>query len=246
MKNSIVSYVFQVLLVAIVSLSLILVSFSDQKEVLNPRPIKLTFIGHLKAGLIEQDVYVEKKPGTGKVYRVQPSEKDAYLEAEVFTVREPKHHDPFDVGSTGPVAKGRPLGMKLSKWLSAKGTATYVCNAGCGKLNASFANLVPNATYTMWYFFMSAPPTVPFNGTLDVPLGNRDGSQSIFKTDANGRAVVDITFEHCLQMSDSQLMSGLAIAYHSDGHTYGGSPGPFGQASHGQLFAMLPEVKDLQ
>jgi hypothetical protein len=136
--------------------------------------------------------------------------------------------------------------MKLSKWLSAKGTATYVCDAGWGKLNASFENLVPNATYTMWHFFMSAPPTVPFNGTLDVPLGNRDGSQSVFKTDAKGRAVLDITFEHCLQMSDSQLMSGLAIAYHSDGQTYGGSPGPFGKASHVQLFSMLPNVDDLQ
>jgi hypothetical protein len=230
----------------IVSLGLLLVSFSNVKEDIDPNPVTLTFVDHLKAGLIEQDVYVEKKQGSGKVYRVQPTEKDIYLEKELYSAREANHHDPFDVGSTGPVAMGRPLGMKLSKWLSAKGTATYVCDAGWGKLKASFENLVPNATYTMWHFFMSAPPTVPFNGTLDVPLGDRDGSQSVFKTDARGRAVLDITFEHCLQFSDNQLVSALAIAYHSDGQTYGGSPGPFGKATHVQLFAMLPNVDDLQ
>ena len=40
---------------------------------------------------------------------------------------------------------------------------------------------------------------------------------------------MDIKFEHCLQLSNSQLASGIAIAMHSDGKTYGPDPGPFGR-----------------
>jgi hypothetical protein len=87
MKNSVVNYAVPVLLFTIVSLALLLVSFSDKKEDLNPKPITLTFVDHLKAGLIEQDVYVEKKQGSGKFYRVQPSERDSYLLADVYTFR---------------------------------------------------------------------------------------------------------------------------------------------------------------
>ena len=54
--------------------------------------------------------------------------------------------------------------MTLGKWLGASGTATYECEAGWGTLKASFENLAPNTTYTMWHFFMPAPPTVPFMG----------------------------------------------------------------------------------
>ena len=92
---------------------------------------------------------------------------------------------------------------------------------------------------------MPAPPTEPFTGTLDIPVGERDGSQSVFTTDKEGKAKVDIRFERCLELGNDQLMSGLAIAYHSDNKTYASSAGPFGKASHVQLFAMLPNKKDL-
>jgi hypothetical protein len=35
-------------------------------------------------------------------------------------------------------------------------------------------------------------------------------------------------------------MAGLAIAYHSDGNTYGAEPGDFGLNSHVQMFLGLP------
>lgn len=215
----------------------------------SPKPtdnvIKLTFVDHLQAGLIEQDVYVEKQPGSGKVFRVLPEEREKYLDAQVYTVANAVHHDPFDVNGSGPYPKGESMGMTLREWLGGSGTATYSCDEGWGALNATFENLVPNATYTLWHFFMPKPPTKPFTGTLDLPIGERDGSQSVFTTDANGKATLDIKFEHCLQLTDRQLASGLAIALHSDGKTYGPEPGGFGKATHVQLFTMLPDVKDV-
>ncbi len=204
--------------------------------------IKLTFVDHLKAGLIEQDVYVEKVPGSGKVYRVLPTERDKYLDAPIYKTKEPIHHDPFDQNLAGPYPKGESFGMTLGEWLKAAGTGTYRCEEGWGTFQAEFTHLMPNATYTIWHFFMAAPPTVPFNGTLDLPLGDRDGHQSVFSTDAQGNAVVNVKFERCLQLSDDQLMAGMAIALHSDGKTYGPVPGDFGSLTHVQLFAILPEA----
>lgn len=219
-------------------------SFIDDSS--DPLKIELTFVDHLKAGLIEQDVFVEKKEGSGKVYRVLPAERDKYLSSKIYTIETAVHHDPFDAKNAGPYKKGEYLDMTLGDWLNAKGTASYTCEEGWGTFKAQFENLVPNSTYTMWHFFMPAPPTVPFTGTLDVPLGDRKGKQSIFKTDSKGRANLDVTFEHCLQMSGDQLMSGMAIALHTDGKTYGPDPGAFGKDTHVQLFAMLPNEDDLK
>lgn len=211
-----------------------------------PSNLKITFVDHLKAGLIEQDVFVEKYAGSGQVYRLFPEEREKYLNFPLFTVKDPQHHDPFDRKKAGPYKKGRALGLTLKDWLSGEGSATYSCDEGWGSFKAEFHNLVPNATYTMWHFFMPAPPTVPFTGTLDVPMGDRQGKQSIFKTDSQGNAQLELRFEHCLQLSGDQLMSGVAIALHSDGRTYGSEPGAFGKVAHVQLFAMLPNEDDLR
>lgn len=211
----------------------------------NPIKIELTFVDHLKAGLIEQDVFVEKRKGSNLVYRVLPSEREQYLNAEIYTIKDAEHHDPFDPKNAGPYKKGKSLGMTLGDWLEAQGTASYACEEGWGTFTAEFEDLVPNSVYTMWHFFMPAPPTVPFTGTLDVPLGDRKGAQSIFKTDSEGNASIQVTFEHCLQMSGDQLMSGMAIALHTDGKTYGPDPGAFGKDTHVQLFAMLPDEDDI-
>jgi hypothetical protein len=37
------------------------------------------------------------------------------------------------------------------------------------------------------------------------------------------------------------MVAGLAIAYHSNGDTYGALPGAFGLNSHIQLMTMLPK-----
>ncbi len=107
-------------------------------------------------------------------------------------------------------------------------------------MKATFKNLVPRGLYTMWYFFLPTPPTQPFTGTLDLPLGARDGSQNSFRADASGDAAFRATFKPCLQLSGGQLASGLAVAWHSNGTAYGSDAGPFGYVSHVQLFLLLP------
>ena len=204
--------------------------------------IRLVFVDHLKAGLIEQDVFVEKEANSGQVFRVLPGEEDAFMNTPVYGTAQIQKHNPFNAELAGPYQKGKALDMTLADWLKAEGTAAYSCEDGWGNLTATFKNLVPNATYTMWHFFMAKGDTQPFVGTLDIPVGARDGSETEFTTDKEGNASINVRFETCLQLGQIQLASGLAVAWHSDGKTYKSDPGPFGQGTHVQLFAMLPDA----
>jgi hypothetical protein len=204
----------------------------------SPDTLQLAFNTHLDADLPEQDVYLERKPGSGQVYRV--TKGDHNMNAPLYGTAEPVPHDPFNPEAVGPYEKGAPLGLTLGQWLKHGGTGTYACEDGTGSLDLNFTGLVPKGVYTMWHAFMALPPPVPFTGTLDLPLGARDGSESVFTADANGKAKFKHTFQPCLQMSDTWTTSMLAINYHSDGKTYGGHPGQFGYNAHIPLFVMLP------
>ncbi|MDX1530798.1 MAG: hypothetical protein R3362_04665 [Rhodothermales bacterium] len=200
--------------------------------------LDLAFMTHLDMDLPEQDVFIERVPGSGEVFRVTPGDHD--MRAPLYATAEEVPHNPFDPAAVGPHPTGAPLGMTLGEWLRHAGTGTYRCEGGVGTLDLAFSGLVPDGVYTMWHAFMALPPPVPFTGTLDLPLGARDGSESVFTADADGRARFRHTFQPCLQMSDTWTTSMLAINYHSDGKTYGGHPGPFGRAAHIPLFVMLP------
>lgn len=202
--------------------------------------IKLQFVNHLQAKMPggEQDVFIEKPAGSGKVYRVTPADKD--MAAPLYATAQPVKHDPFNAKALGPYTKGRALGLTLGQWLAATGNGTYMCDRGQGKVSARFENLVPKGIYTMWYFFIPLPPPTPFTGTLDMPVGARNGSQNTFVARADGKAFYQLSFKPCLQLSGEQIAAGLAIAWHSDGKTYGGDPGAFATASHVQLFLLLP------
>ncbi len=203
--------------------------------------IKLQFVNHLQAKLPEQDVFIERAAGSGDVYRVTAEDKDK--NAPLYATAEPVKHNPFDAKANGPYKKGKVLGFTLGQWLAATGAGTYTCATGQGTVVASFKKLVPSAVYTMWYFFLPIPPTQPFTGSLDLPLGARDGSQNVFRSDAQGTAAFKAAFKPCLQLSGEQAASGLAIAWHSDGKTYSSDAGPFGFGSHVQLFLLLPGPK---
>ncbi len=209
-----------------------------------PKPVELGFVDHVKAGMIEQDVYVEKAAGSGQVFRINPDEFEAYKDAQVFATTKVVHHAPFNADRNGPYPKGRTLGMTLADWLSASGSASYVCKGDQGTIDASFTKLVPNGLYTMWYAFAGKGhmgcKDCPF-ATVDFPMGKPDGSQSFFTAGADGSAGFKLDFSPCLELSGERLMAMLAIAYHSDGNTYGPDPGPFGLGSHVQLFVALPD-----
>lgn len=204
----------------------------------------IKFVDHITAGMIEQDALIEKEKGSGKVYRIGPDEAETYKDAPVFGTAEPIHHAPFAKSASGPYPKGKALGVTLSEWLSGSGTASYSCTAGEGSINASFTGLVPDGVYTMWYAFAGKAhmgcADCPFS-TIDFPVGGGDGSQSVFSADGSGNADFQANFSPCLRLGDELLMPMLAIAYHSDGNTYGPDPGKFGTASHVQLFAGLPD-----
>ncbi len=203
--------------------------------------IELTFVNHIQAEIVEQFVYVEREPGSGKVYRVTPADFHRYLDSPLYAAAESVTITPFDHGEIGPYGRGPALGFSLRDWLEATGTATYECEDDIGVVNARFDGLVPNGVYTMWYFFLPRPPLDPGPFVfLDVPLGARDGSDSPFIADADGHAEYQAVFSPCLQMSGRQLDANLAIAYHSDGQTYGTTPGPLSTVSHNQIFVTFP------
>jgi hypothetical protein len=206
--------------------------------------IDLAFITHLDASMPEQDVFIEREPGSDDVYR--PTIGDNDMNATLYKTAVPVPHNPFDEEAVGPHPKGEEFGMTLGQWLRHRGTGTYRCSNGEGTLDTSFTGLVPNGVYTMWHAFTAIPATKPFSGFLDLPLGARDGSTSVFVADANGDASFKHTFKPCLQMSDVWTTALLAINYHSDGKTYAGLPGDFGYNAHVPLFAMLPPRDGIQ
>lgn len=199
---------------------------------------EVAFINHLDANMPEQDVYIERVPGSGELYRV--TKGDNVMNTPLFKTAVEVKHDPFNEKAIGPHPKGKPLGMTLGQWLKHAGTGKYRYENGTGHLELKFSGLVPNGVYTMWHAFIALPPTTPFSGTLDLPLGARDGSESVFRADENGHAKFDHSFKPGLQMSDVWTTAMLAINYHSDGKTYGGVPGNFGLNAHIPLFVMLP------
>ncbi len=204
--------------------------------------IEVTFVDHIKAEMIEQDVYIEKD--AGKVFRVTPTDYSEHMAAKVFTTAVGVEHDPMAMEKIGPYDKGMALGFTLAEWLSGAGTATIECDGSQGSISAEFENLVPDGLYTMWQFYMGMPLPEHFS-TYDLPVGARDGSDSVFTADADGKAVYTATFEHCLQGGGTQLAAGLAIAYHSDGKTYGYEPGSMGDKTHIHLFTMLPSDAEM-
>ncbi len=199
--------------------------------------IDLAFITHLDADLPEQDVYLEREPGSDEVWRVTRGDND--MSAPLFRAAHPVEHDPMNPEAIGPYPKGEPMGLTLGQWLKHQGTGTYTCRNGEGTLDTSFTGLVPAGVYTMWHAFIAMPPS-PESGVIELPLGARDGSESVFRADANGKASFVHTFKPCLEMTDVWTTSMLAINYHSDGRDWGASPGEFGTNAHIPLFLMLP------
>jgi hypothetical protein len=202
--------------------------------------VKLQFVNHLQAKFAEQDVYIERAAGSSEVFRVTAEDKD--MSAKLYAAAAPIKHNPFDAKDLGPFRKGRALGITLDQWLAAGGSGTYRCANGQGTVNVAFKKLVPNGLYTMWYFFIAIPPQQPFTGTLDLPLGARDGTQNTFRANTIGDATYRLSFKPCLDLSGQQVKSGLAIAWHSDGKVYAADAGPFGLGTHVQLFLLLPDA----
>ncbi len=198
----------------------------------------LNFIFHIDDGMAEQDVFYEKIPGSGEIFRPTAATRD--MDVPLYAPSVEVKHNFLDVADTGPYPKGRPLGLTLGEWFAASGSGTYVCENGVGTVDFTFENLVPNGVYTMWHDFMVWPPTEPFIGTYDLPFGARDGSENVFSARHDGSAHFKRTISPCLQLTGEHLAADLAIAWHSDGKTYGPLTGEFSTATHVQMYVTLP------
>ncbi len=207
-------------------------------------PIELQFVTATQEGLVEQDVFIEKTKGSNEVHRVANTDVDKLKDVMLFGAAKEVDFDPINPVPGGPYPMGEELGFKLGDWIAAKGTGSYSCDANKATVKASFANLVPNGVYTVWNFIDADPPTDPYKGMF-WPLGARDGSQAVFKTDAQGRASYEVSVEPCLDLGGNQTITGLAISWHSDQKTCGLSPCALGVVTFTQVFTFLPKLADV-
>jgi len=196
------------------------------------------FFNHLQGGMHEQDVFVADGDA---VYRATA---ETPVAAALYASSGPVTHNPADPADVGPFPMGTALGFSLEDWLAASGVLTVACEAGAARVDVAFDALVPASVYTLWVSYIVMPPTVPFSA-IDLPLGAVDGSQNAFTTDAQGHGEASFTLDVCPLLSQGPLATAIAIAYHSDGQTYGFSPGAFGKTSHVQLIAFLPSRAEL-
>ena len=201
--------------------------------------VPVQFASHIQAKLPEQDVFIQGSKAS-EVVRVEgdTATTSETLAKTAYAAASAVAHDPFKLGENplGPFTKGQSLGFTLEQWLAATGSGTYTVNESEAELALNFQNLVPNGVYTLWCSRLTFPPNPKI---VDRPCGAADGSQNALKADNNGSATFNLTLSP-LEQSSKETASVIALAYHSDGQTYGADPGEFGYKTHVQIFFLVP------
>jgi WD40 repeat protein len=135
---------------------------------------------------------------------------------------------PFE---TGPYPQGEPLGFTLGDYVAAEGHGTYVVQGDRAAVALTFDRLVPHGLYTVWcvtLFFSTA-------SIAEYPCLAPDGTMYSFTADETGHAAISMDIA-AFPPSTSDTVYEIAIAYHSDGKTHGGSAGEHGRNVHAQMF----------
>lgn len=210
------------------------------------QPVDLFFTFNAHAGMPEDDVFLPCAEQPDMVCRVQPTDVLNRRDEQLLGSANMILHDPANMDAVGPFERGELLGVTLSDWFLAGGTARLSCDdPGTGRVRARFENLVPNAVYTMWFAWVAKPMLAGRFSTSDNPIGAMDGSESAFWTDDKGNARFEATHVPCFELSNERMWTVLAIAYHSDGAVYGAWVGPIGKVSHVHMWQMLPSEEEL-
>lgn len=198
----------------------------------------LLFVNHILMGLAEQDVYLATEDGM--VQRIPGDVPLASIGQPLYMAAEAQEHDPFGLTEEplGPFAMGDEFGMTLGDWLKAGGTGTYTVDGDAVQVELNLNNLVPNGVYTVWCSIVTLPPE---HTITDDPCGAEDGSDNMFTADEDGNATFSAITSVLPSTTDTSL-SMVALAYHSDGSTYGVHPGEFGTHSHVQILAVIPPM----
>lgn len=190
-------------------------------------------------GLPEQFVFV--MDDVGDLYRVTPGAPISQLEAPIYTMSEEAAadfvFDPFQLSDNplGPFDAGEPLNMTMRDYLGARGSGTYTVTDDMATIDLSFDRLMPNGVYTLWCSTLNRPPEFSVE---DRPCGAPDGSEANFVADEHGELDVEMTFP-ALDLPTETTVSVIAIAWHSDGETYGEHTGDFGRVTFVPLRALV-------
>ena len=196
---------------------------------------ELSFVNHIVAGMPEPDVLIENDEG--ELMRIPVDAPISVIGQPVYASTTGADHDMFMLGENplGPYEMGEALGMTLGEWLTASGSGTYTAAGDVATVEASLTNMVPNGVYTVWCSRVFVPPNFKI---VNNPCGADDGSENVVVADDEGNLSFSIeTF--VLDLTTDEAISLIALAYHSDGQSWGTDPGTFGLNSHVQVFAPI-------
>ncbi len=199
----------------------------------------LFFVNHILAGMAEQDVFLATDDGM--VQRIPGDVPLASIGQPLYTTAEAQEHDPFALSENplGPFEMGSEMGITLGNWLKAGGTGTYTVDGDVAQIELVLNNLVPNGVYTAWCSVAILPPEVMIT---DLACGADDGSENTFTANEQGNATFSVSTDALPPTTETSL-SMVALAYHSDGNTYGAHPGDFGANSHVHILAVIPPME---
>lgn len=199
--------------------------------------INLELVTFVEDGAAEQDVFIMGEDGMA--YRIPLDTPLSMLSEPLYTVANADDitFDPFQVSDNplGPYEIGEPLNMTMKEWLAARGEGTYTLNGDTATVDLEFVGLVPDGVYTLWCFELTFPPEFE---ARPAACGADDGSENTFIANEHGEMSIQMSFP-ALSFPTETGISGLAIAWHSDGQTYGAEPGPFGTKTFTHLGAVL-------
>lgn len=145
----------------------------------------------------------------------------------------------WEIRGSQPVTAPDGHQVNLGEWLTASGRASVKCINGGTHVVLHFSGLLPNATYTVWQLAFKAPGFQgnPVTNRIALgALGPSDGTGNVFQSSASGEGELS-TVTPAGPLSIQGSMGACALdqfefhyvaAYHLDGMTHGGVPGPNG------------------
>src|SRR5262249_5462256 len=145
----------------------------------------------------------------------------------------------FESRANQPIIAPDGHQVTLGEWLSASRRASMKCVEGGTPGVVDFSDRLPNATYTAWQLTFKSPGFQgnPVDNRIGLgALGPSDGSENVFHTSASGEGELSVmTPAGPLSIQGSVGACGLdefelhvVAAYHIDGQSHGGTPGPAG------------------
>ena len=188
-------------------------------------------------GLPEQFVFLMDDDGA--LYRATPESPLSELEKPIYSIGSADDFvfDPFQLQDNplGPFEAGEQLDMTMRDYLGARGSGTYTLEGDMATVDLWFDRLIPNGVYTLWCSTLTIPPEFSI---VDKPCGSEDGSENNFTANEHGELPINMSFP-ALDFPTETTRSVIAIAWHSDGETYGEHPGDFGTVTFVPLRAIL-------